>query len=53
MKDNRKKAKERKRKKAWEKPDFEIHSLLDKNLYLRGVVCDTCFDCNCTCDPGS
>ena len=41
------------KKKPWKKPDFEIHSLLDENFYIRGMVCDGACPCDCTCDPGS
>jgi len=50
MKGNKKK-KGGKKKKPWKEPDFEIHSLLDERHYIRGVICDTCADCDCTCDP--
>ena len=38
--------KKRKGKKTWQEADFEIHSLLDKDLYIRGNS-----DCVC-CDSG-
>lgn len=38
-------------KTPWKEPDFEIYSLLDKNLYLRGVFCN-CYDPgDCSSDP--
>lgn len=41
------------KKKSWKEPDFEIHSLLDNELYIRGMLCDAPCVCDCTCDPGS
>ncbi|MFC1658811.1 hypothetical protein ACFL1D_05455 [Candidatus Omnitrophota bacterium] len=47
----KKRKKEKREKKTWKNPDFEIHSLLDKECYITGVACDVCCDVCAPCDP--
>lgn len=55
IKMNKKPANEvKKNKRTWKDPEFEIYSLLDKDLYIRAGAtdCDECGPCECG-DPCS